>query len=630
MENLRFEIKKLDAGGRLGIIKKGNKKMVTPNLFPVVSPFNNIIPPQDIIDVFGGEAVFTNAYILYKNKEAAQNAKIEGLHNFINFKDGLIATDSGAFQHYMYGGDGDITPREIETFQEEIGSDFPVILDLPVQLDDSREKAEYKVTETIKRANNNVSRRNKDDTAWIGPIHGGKYLDLVRKSCKEMNQLDFGIYAIGGIVKTLNDYMFEISINILLTAKRFLRPDRPVHLFGAGLPQFFALAVACGVDTMDSAAYILFAKEGRYFTLTGTKNITDLYELPCNCPICSKYSATEIKQLYRTDLKRVKGETEKKNGIELIARHNLYVSFGELRRIREAIRTGMLWELVEQRIHTHPKLMKAYQQIPKFWPQLELLEPIQKPRAVFLYGDISRSRPIFYRVAQRIFSNFSMESNKNLVILPELDTSAVNSPTTKKWIRLIEEKNKNIIKSKKISDSFEIIIISNNFGPIPYKLVNIYPFSQREWIQYYSRTNSEIYSLLKYQHIIPENLFRIRNEEIEFNNRFLKFLIEDKDNEDKNNHIIPEFGEIVYNINQDLKFSDIINRIELCLQFFKKHKSNINSITFLRPENYISENGNETTLKSHLIDDIIQILSKNNEVLRRNSEVRVLSSLQEL
>jgi 7-cyano-7-deazaguanine tRNA-ribosyltransferase len=591
-----------------------------------VSPFNNIIPPQDIVDVFGGEAVFTNAYILYKNQEAAQNAIAEGIHNFINFKDGLIATDSGAFQHYMYGGTGDITPGEIEKFQEDIGADFPVILDLPVQLSDSREKAEYKVTETIKRAHENVSRRNKEETAWIGPIHGGKYLDLVKKSCEEMNELNFGIYAIGGIVKTLNDYMFDISINILLTAKRFLRPDRPVHLFGAGLPQFFALSVACGADTMDSAAYILFAKEGRYFTLTGTKKITDLYELPCNCPICSKYSATEIKQLYRENLRRDQRDPEKNNGIELIARHNLYVSFGELRRIREAIRTGMLWELVEQRIHTHPKLANAYLQIPKFWPQLELLEPMQKPRAVFLYGDISRSRPIFYRVAQRIFSNFSMESIKNLIILPELDTSAVNSPTMKSWVRLIEEKNKTLIKTKNISDSFEIIIISNDFGPIPYKLADIYPFSQREWIQHYSRTNLEMYSLLKYQHIDTDKLFKIRSEKIEFNNKFMKLLIEDR--AEKTFHNIPEFGEIVYNINQELKSSDIINRIELCLQFFIKHKSKINSITFLRPENYISENGNEKTLKSHLIDDIIQILSKNDEILMRNSELRVLSSLQ--
>ncbi len=630
MEKLRFEIRKLDAGGRLGIIKKGNKKMMTPNLFPVVSPFNNIIPPQDIIDVFGGEAVFTNAYILYKKKEAAQNAIAEGIHNFINFKDGLIATDSGAFQHYMYGGTGDITPREIEKFQEEIGADFPVILDLPVQLSDSREKAEYKVMETMKRAHENTTHRINEDAAWIGPIHGGRYLDLVRKSSKEMNELNFGIYAIGGIVKTLNDYMFHISINILLTAKRFLRPDRPVHLFGAGLPQFFALSVACGVDTMDSAAYVLFAKEGRYFTLTGTKKITDLYELPCNCPICSKHSASEIKQLYKGNLKKIKGDPEKINGIELIARHNLYVSFGELKRIREAIRTGMLWELVEQRIHSHPKLIKAYQQIPKFWPQLELLEPMQKPRAVFIYGDISRSRPIFYRVAKRIFSHFSIESNRNLIILPELDTSVANSPTMKEWIRLIENKNKKAIKIEKVSDSYEIIILSNDFGPIPYKLIDIYPLSQREWIQYYSRTNLEMYSLLKYQHINPDNFFRLRSEKIEFNNRFMQFLIENTDKGEKNNHNLPEFGEIVYNIDEELKFSDIINRIELCLQFFIKHKSKINSIVFLRPVNYISEKGNERILKSHLIDDIIQILGKNNEILMKNSEIRVLSSLKDL
>ncbi|MBD3351496.1 MAG: tRNA guanosine(15) transglycosylase TgtA, partial [Candidatus Lokiarchaeota archaeon] len=374
---MKYEIKKYDAGGRLGLIKHNNKKLPTPNIFPVVSPFYNLIPPQDIVDVFGGNAVFTNAFILFKNKQKRMQVLEHGIHNSIKFS-GLIATDSGAFQKYMYGDDLNISANQIEEFQEKIRSDFPVILDSPVQLEDSKEKAREKIIETISRAKNNIKRRKLDSCSWVGPIHGSQYLDLIKFSCIEMNKLHFGIYALGGLVKTFNNYMFDISINALLTAKRYIRPDIPIHLFGAGLPQFMSLSVACGADLMDSAAYILFAKEGRYMTLEGTQDIIQLKETTCNCPICSSYSARELKKLYKKSKKSKKSE----KGIELLARHNLYVTFGELRAIREAIRQGKLWELVESRIHAHPKLLKAYSKIPKYWEQLEKLEAIENTQAV--------------------------------------------------------------------------------------------------------------------------------------------------------------------------------------------------------------------------------------------------------
>jgi 7-cyano-7-deazaguanine tRNA-ribosyltransferase len=635
---MEFEIKKFDANGRWGFIHLNGKKMITPNLFPVVSPFDNLIAPQEIIDTFGGSAVFTNAFILYNDKVKAQAAESVGIHKYINFN-GLIATDSGAFQNYMYGINKDLTPEEIESFQERIKSDFPVILDLPVQMDDTREVAEQKIHDTLSRAKKNVISRTSASAAWFGPIHGGKYLDLVKKSALEMSQMNFGIYAIGGVVKTFNDYMFDISVNVLLTAKRFLRPDIPVHVFGLGLPQFFSLAVACGADTMDSAAYILFAKEGRYFTLEGTKNISEITEFPCSCPICSKYSVKEIQDLYRQDTKNEVRKTTQKplqKGIELIARHNLYLSFMELKSIREAIRDGTLWELVEQRIHAHPRLLKAYMQLPKYWPQLNKMESTEQSKALFILGSVSKSRPVFYTIAQKIYNNYHLRQKSNIILIPELDNSIFNSPSTKIWIQQIEKLNAEINETKN-EVKFEPIIISNLFGPIPYVLNEIYPLIQREWCYTYQKSEWELASLMKYlglEHQFGSSIgdrdrFRINENYLEFmlngdlpQNQTSKSLNSDNFN--------PEFGSVCYNINKPIYHEDIINRIELVIKFLMKNSENINSITVLRPKSYVSEDGNLVTLEHHLIDDISLILNNNQNIMAKNKKFEMILSIDEL
>ena len=86
---MKFEIKKFDAVGRLGILTHNGKKIVTPNLLPVVSPFENVIPPSVMYNDFKVSALFTNAYILYNNKDKAQQAESVGIHSFLNYNSEL-------------------------------------------------------------------------------------------------------------------------------------------------------------------------------------------------------------------------------------------------------------------------------------------------------------------------------------------------------------------------------------------------------------------------------------------------------------------------------------------------------------------------------------------------------------
>jgi len=512
---MKYEILDVDALGRIGKLEVNNKQLITPNLFPVVHPFKNVIPPSDLKS-FGAQAVFTNAYILFQNETIKESLLKKKIHQFLDF-DGLIATDSGAFQQYMYNKSNmKIEAEEIETFQEKIESDFPVILDIPVQPDDTYEIAKIKVDATVDRARENIKRRSNENCAWFGPIHGGKYHDLLIRCINEMNTLDFGVYAIGGLVKSFLDYRFDETIQILLNVKKKIIPNKPLHMFGLGLPQFFSLAVACGCDLMDSAAYVLYAKENRYFTLsTGTKNLEDLEEFPCHCPICTKFSPKELKK-YEDELR-----------IRLLAEHNLYLSFSELKTIRQAIREGNLWELVDQRIRAHPTLVKAARILKKESPTFELYEKVYKKHGRMFVSSDDIYRPLISRYEKRININYRVpEDVKFLIILPELDARGENSPTIQNWLKVI---NDNIIIPLK---DIHIVFNSFYFGIIPLELISTYPMGQFESITI-SEEDDDLYknsvkkanafinqNYEKYHKcgvLIPQDYINQFNEVVEFN-----------------------------------------------------------------------------------------------------------------
>ena len=217
---------------------------------------------------------------------------------------------------------------------------------------------------------------------------------------------------------------------------------------------------------MDSAAYILYAKENRYFTLsTGTKHLDELYEFPCTCPVCSKFTPSEIKNL-ENDIKTA-----------LLAKHNLYVSFSELKTIKQAIKEGNLLELVETRIRNHPNLVDAYRLISKNSKFCEIYDKSYKTHGRLFSSIESSYRPIFYRFKERL--ELYCQNNLNakfLILLPELDTRGENSPNIRKWV---EELNLFELSEK---EKLDICYISPFFGLIPIELSEIYPLGQHEHI----------------------------------------------------------------------------------------------------------------------------------------------------
>ncbi len=103
----------------------------------------------------------------------------EGLHKLLDF-DGAVMTDSGAYQILVYG-EVDVSQKEIVAYQEGIGSDIATMLDIPTGWKVTKEQAEETVAETLRRAKDFFNLKTRDDILWVGPVQGGRHLDLVAK-----------------------------------------------------------------------------------------------------------------------------------------------------------------------------------------------------------------------------------------------------------------------------------------------------------------------------------------------------------------------------------------------------------------------------------------------------------------
>jgi 7-cyano-7-deazaguanine tRNA-ribosyltransferase len=455
---MSFEIVNRDLLARIGKFETKSGLVETPMLFPVINPGIQPIPPKTLEQEFGCKALITNAYIINKNFKKAAIEK--GLHNFLDFS-GSIMTDSGAYQLLIYKG-VETTPKEIVQFQEAIDTDVATILDIPTGWGVSKEYARYTVKETIKRAKALEKMKSRDDLAWVGPVQGGQYLNLVAQSAREMGKLPFQIHALGSPTPVMEQYKFDVLLDMIANAKMNLPPERPLHLFGAGHPFMFALAVAFGCDLFDSAAYALFARQDRYMTELGTTRLEELQYFPCSCPVCNKTEPETVRALPRE---------ERHN---LLAEHNLHVSFCELRRIKQAITEGRLWEHMEIRAYGHPSLLQALKKVKKYSEYLERQSPVTRKGGIFFFSSLGLARPEIVRFRQRLLDRYSPPQNARVLLL--LPQTLKKPFHTSKEHESVMEQMRQILGD--IVDIIHVCTYSAPFGVVPGELDDVYPVSQ--------------------------------------------------------------------------------------------------------------------------------------------------------
>jgi 7-cyano-7-deazaguanine tRNA-ribosyltransferase len=453
----RFEIEDVDLLGRIGRLETKSGVVETPALAPVVDPSRNVVPPSEIVDL-GFKLIMTNSYLI-KRRFGDIGTEL-GVHSLLGVPTPVM-TDSGAYQLMEYG-EVEVAPLEILEYQVKLGSDIGVILDIPTRHNSPREVVAKEVEETLRRAREALC-VDRDGMLLVGPVQGGLYLDIVARAARELSTMGFDVYGIGGPVQLMANYSYAELVRLVMTAKMNLPPGKPVHLFGAGNPHMLALAVAMGADLFDSASYALYAKDGRYMTPYGVFRLEELGDLPCECPVCARTSVEELREM------------PVQERVYKLALHNLHVLRGELRRIKNAIREGRLWELVEQRARSHPALFQALKEFRRYVAYVERHHYVTKGSVSgrFYYDLLSRERPEVYRHAVRLRDRYTPPQADLLVLALETDVKPFSRFG---WIAELSK----ALAAPETRSRVHVAVLSSAYGVVPLELDSIYPLSQYE------------------------------------------------------------------------------------------------------------------------------------------------------
>jgi len=317
-------------------IRRG-QRFELPLFLPVYQPHKAASSVTEWRDELRVEGCIVNAYFLYKDRDTRQRfmAGLD-LHDYIGF-DGLIMTDSGAYQGF--NRPLLLANKKIVAFQNTIGADIVSPLDLVTPPGDKRSVAERKLESTLKRIREAKPLCQRGTLA--GVQQGGRFRELRCRCVEALMEIGVDYLAIGSLVPFFNrNHNLAFVAEVIRDARRIAGEGMPMHVFGAGDPVELPFLVALGADIFDSSSYGHYAAGGWYMTPYGA--VSELEQLEqtgfrCSCAVCGDSVSLESILCDESAL-RV---------------HNLSTIMSTLRRVREALRMGSLSGLLSDVLSRH-------------------------------------------------------------------------------------------------------------------------------------------------------------------------------------------------------------------------------------------------------------------------------------
>ena len=353
MSAITYELVKKDerTGARAGIIHTPHGSFPTPIFMPVGTQASvKGVSPEELKDL-GAGIILSNTYHLFLRPGMDLVREAGGLHKFMNW-DRPILTDSGGFQVFSLGElrkiteegvsfrshiDGSkkfLSPEVSMQVQMALGSDIVMAFDecIPYPADfDYAKKSTERTTRWAKRCKAEMTAENQ---GLFGIVQGGMYPELRRQSVKELVELDFPGYAVGGLsVGEPKEMMYEM----LSVSTEGLPKDKPRYLMGVGTPDCLVEGVMRGIDMFDCVFPTRVARNGTAMTWNGrlvmknqeyTHDFRPIEE-DCDCYACRNFSRAYIRHLVRAN---------EIFGLRLLSLHNLRF----LQRFMAALRQSIL------------------------------------------------------------------------------------------------------------------------------------------------------------------------------------------------------------------------------------------------------------------------------------------------
>ncbi len=350
---LKYTLLKQDGNARLGIVETTHGSIQTPIFMPVGTQATvKTMTPEELNQV-GSQIILSNTYHLYMRPGHKLVAEAGGLHKFMHW-DKPILTDSGGFQVFSLAKLRDIsedgvvfrshidgskhffTPEKVMEIEQDLGSDIAMQFDVCSPYPAPREQIIAALEKTTRWAKRCKAAHTRQDQALFGIVQGGLYNDLRIRHAKELIELDFPGYGIGGLsVGEPKPLMYDCLDNLM----PIMPVDKPRYLMGVGSPDCLVEGVARGIDMFDCVLPTRIARNGTVFTRSGKLVVRNAeyahdhrpMEDGCTCYACQNFTRAYIRHLIKAN---------EILGLRLTTIHNLHFLLHLMEEIRENIAAG--------------------------------------------------------------------------------------------------------------------------------------------------------------------------------------------------------------------------------------------------------------------------------------------------
>ena len=348
---------------RSGLLRTDHGEIPTPVFMPVGTRASvKSVEPEEL-KAQQVHIVLANTYHLYLRPGNDIIGMAGGIHRLMNWDQPLL-TDSGGYQVYSLSElrtisedgvrfrshlDGSMlhfTPENVIDTQRIIGSDIMMPLDecppWPAEKSYVKESGDMTVR-WAERAKNHLGATQAlygHSQALFGITQGGTYADLRMQISKELTDLDFDGYSIGGLAV---GEPAEEMYRILELSHNILPENKPRYLMGVGTPENILNAIERGVDMFDCVIPTREARNGRVYTRNGHINLRSArfaddftaIDDGFDNHVCKNYSRAYIRHLLNV------GEIL---GLKLCTLHNISFFMWLTRTAREQILNNSFME----------------------------------------------------------------------------------------------------------------------------------------------------------------------------------------------------------------------------------------------------------------------------------------------
>ncbi len=359
---MKFQLieKDKETKARAGIIETAHGEIETPIFMPVGTQGTvKAVTPRMLERDVKAEIILGNTYHLYLRPGTEILEKAGGLHKFMNWEKPIL-TDSGGFQifslaelrklkkdgvefrSHLDGSKHFFTPEKVIEIQRSIGSDIMMPLDecTPYPCDYDYAKNSQELTSRWAVLNKEAFEKTNPlyghEQALFGIVQGSVYKDLREISARDLIELDFDGYSIGGLaVGEPAETMYEITDFVT----DILPENKPRYLMGVGRPENILEAIERGVDMFDCVMPTRNARNAYLFTWDGIVTISNAYykedfspvDETCDCYTCRNFSRAYLRHLFKAN---------ELLALTLATIHNLHFYLRLVKTAREKILSG--------------------------------------------------------------------------------------------------------------------------------------------------------------------------------------------------------------------------------------------------------------------------------------------------